>query len=219
MRVNWNLRGSDLDEFDRSRQYTPYTGPVPTNNVYQFKLKIFRYVKATADKWEQIRIGMELVPRNGREDEQRYAGYFLMVSRSLADKNRFTYVPFFDALGISGRDLDRGVITDEEGNVKKIGSWRNSGDLVILAKLADSEDAKGNPRKDFDWFGPLKNPHDELPEDDPDIDDDDESDDEYEPEPAPVRRRSTGKARPTRRATSARKTRSPIDDDDEEVPF
>ena len=217
MRVNWNIRGSDIADFDRSKQYKPYTGPVPTNNVYQFKLKVFKYVSATRDKLEQIRIGLELIPRKGRPEEKRYTGFFIMVFRSLGDRNQFTYVPFFDAIGITGADVDRGVITDEEGNVKKVGRWRNTGDMMLLARLCDEEDAEGNPRKGVDAWAALEDSEPESDDDDEDYDSDEsyDDDDDYE-EPTPPKR-TRGKAQSTRGRVTSR-TRRTISDDDEE-PF
>lgn len=213
--INWNMSGRKLRDFDRSKQFAPYTGPVPPNAVYKFKVKVFKYVEATRDKWEQIRIGLELVPRNA--EEQRFGGFFVMAFRALADNNEFTYVPFFDAIGVTDADWDR-TIADEEGNIKKIGRWRHDGTTEILARLCDKVGTDDVTRKDVDWFGPVVAPEKPNYEDE----DEDESgyysvetdDDDYEEEPAPKRKASTSRRQSSRTRTASRRSR-PVDDDEE----
>lgn len=172
-KVNWGVRAADIDNFDRDSQYAPYDGPVPPNGVYQWKVKVLKSVAGTREKNPQLRVGLELVPRKADPSEKRMKGYFIMAFLPIMDKTQFRYVPFLDALGVSGREFERGTITDEEGNVKKIGRWRNGGDTLIKAELKDGTDQSGNPRKDIGWMGALT----DEPDDDEDFDEDDEQDD------------------------------------------
>jgi hypothetical protein len=152
-KANWGIGASDVDEFDRDSQYKPYTGPEPTNGVYVWNINVLKFVSATKEKQPQLRVGLELVPREGREEEEQYEGYFTMAFLTVMEKTAFVYVPFLDAIGVSGREFTQRTITDEEGNIKKIGSWRNTGDVLIMAQLGDGTDANNKPIKKIKWFG------------------------------------------------------------------
>lgn len=171
-RVDWGVSAKDVDNYDRESQYKPYDGPLPPNGVYQWQLKTFKHVAGTRERNPQLRVGLELIPRKGRKDERRYAGYFVMVFAPVTEKTAFRYVPILDAIGVTGRDFERATITDEEGNIKKIGKWRNTGEEMILGQLRDNTgDQADKYPKDIGWVGALT---DEEPEDDDELDDDDD---------------------------------------------
>jgi hypothetical protein len=167
-KVSWGVGAADIDNFDRESQYAPYDGPIPANGVYQFRVKVLKHAAGAKDKFPQLRVGLELVPRKNRREEKALKGYFLMAFLPISERTQFRYVPFLDAIGVSGREFERGTITDEDGNVKKIGRWRNTGEVIIKAEIKDSSDQNGNSRKDVGWMGAAD---DDDPEDD---------DDEYE---------------------------------------
>lgn len=170
-RVPWGISAGDVDNYDRDSQYKPYAGPIPTNGVYQWKVKKLQHVAGTRDKNPQLRIGLELTPRN--KEEKRFKGYFIMEFAPVTEKTQFRYVPFLDAIGVTGREFERSTITDEEGNIKKIGKWRNDGEMLILGQLQDDVDQNGAPRKKIGWMGGLED-LESLPDDDDDVEDDDE---------------------------------------------
>lgn len=184
-RVNWGVSAKDVDNYDRESQFKPYDGPLPTNGVYQWQIKQFKYIAGTREKNPQMRVGLELVPRRGRKDERRYAGYFVTDFVPVTEKTQFRYVPYCDAIGVTGREFERQTITDEEGNIKKIGSWRNTGDVLILGQLKDNtgEQADKYP-KQMGWVGPLPDEEDDSEEDESDEDEflDDDGDEEIDDE-------------------------------------
>lgn len=173
-RANWGIDATDVDDFDRDGQYKPYAGPIPQNGVYEWNIKALKFAGATKDKFPQIRVGLELAPREDR-DEDQYEGYFIMAFLTVSDKTRWQYVPFLDAIGVSGSEFTRRTITDEEGNIKKIGKWRNTGDEFIAAELRDNDPdfISKNPKK-IGWIGAL-----------PD-DGEDDGDEDYYDEDEPV---------------------------------
>lgn len=178
-KANWGINSSDVDDFDRDSQYKPYTGPIPPNAVYVWEIKVLKFIARTRGKNPQLRVGLELVPREGM-DEDQYEGYFKMAFLPVTDRTAFRYVPFLDAIGVTGREFKDRTITDEEGNIKKIGKWRNTGDELIFAELKDDTDENGKPKKEIGWMGPYE--EDEYDEDDEDEDDDEEyADDEEDP--------------------------------------
>lgn len=174
-KVSWegDVSTDDIDGFDRDAQYTPYSGPIPMNGIYAFKLKVLKYQEPKpGKKWSQLQIGLELVPRANRPEDKVYKGYFIQDWPPIAKHTAFRYVPFLDALEVSATDFINRTIIDEDGNIVKMGKWRNTGDIVILAGIADDTDEKGNPRKKVNFYGVL----------DDEVDEDDEEYEEYEEE-------------------------------------
>lgn len=170
-RARWGISAGDVDDFDRASQYEPYRGPIPPNGVYEWLVKVLKYLPGTREKHPQLRIGLELSPREDQPSEERYAGYFCMAFIPVTPKTAFRYVPFLDAIGVSGREFEDRTVTDEDGNIKKIGRWRNTGDVIIAAQLADGTDQDGNPRKELNWFGAPDDATDEEDYDDGEYED------------------------------------------------
>lgn len=186
-RVRWKIKPTAIDEFDRESQYTPYTGPTPPNGVYQFSIKQLKYCADTKEAPEQLRVGLELVPRKSRSDERAYKGYFIMAFLNVMEKTAFLYVPFCDAIGVSGKDFCERTIADEDGNVSKIGRWRQDGQTIIMAQIQDKT-YQGVTRKNVTWMGPFEedtSDEDEFDDEDEYADDviDDGDDDVDEDEP------------------------------------
>lgn len=171
-KVNWGVDKGVIDDYDRESNYKPYTGKVPPNAVYKFRLKTLKYAAGTKAKNPRLSAGLELVPRDA--DDKQYAGYFLMKFMAIAESNGFQWVPFLDALGVSSAEFTRGTITDDEGNVRKIGNWRMDGKTEILAQIKDGSDQDGNYRKEVGWCGALDSTEEEYAgeEDGEDYDDD-----------------------------------------------
>ena len=179
-RASWGVTASQIDDFDRSKQFRPYTGPTPpVGAVYMWVVKILRHQARTREKNASLIVGLELEPRN--KDDRKYAGFFVMTYRTVADNTQGFYVPFLDAIGVSSTDFEKRTITDEEGNIKKIGPYRHTGDALVLGQLKENE-YNGKTRMDIGWFGPVEDePEDADEEFDDDEDVDDGDDDEYEP--------------------------------------
>lgn len=178
-KAQWGVSASQMREFDREKQFKPYTGPVPPNSVYQFKVAVLKHAPETNDKNPQLRIGLKLVPRN--KDEKRFKDYWIMDFAPVTPNTQFRYIPFLDAIGVSEADFERRTIMDNEGNITKIGSWRMDGEQLILAQIRDGEDEKKRPRKEIAWYGALEEAEeyeDEEEEGDEEFDDDDEYDDD-----------------------------------------
>ncbi len=185
-RANWGITSRDVENFDREAQFSPYVGPLPVNGVYRWQVKKLAFVAPTGDKLPQLRIGLALVPRS--QAEKKYDGYFVTVFCPVSPKTAFRYVPFLDAIGVTGREFERGTVTDEEGDIKKIGKWRNTGETLILGMLKDNAgDQSGKYPKEIGWMGENVDTADDAGDDDEELDDydaeeDTDDDDEYEDE-------------------------------------
>lgn len=185
-KMNWGIKAADVDDYDRSSQYAPYDGPIPVNGVYKWKLKRLVSVASAGTKLPQLRVGLELAPRS--REEKQYAGYYITAFLPVSERTAFRYVPFLDAIGVTGREFENGTVTDEEGHIKKIGRWRFTDSVYIKAQLKDDSDGQGNPRKDIGWMGAVTSENmDDMEDDDEEYDDEseedeyaDEEDDEWE---------------------------------------
>lgn len=173
---DWGIDPSLVDDFDREGQYKPYAGPIPPDGVYRFKLKQLKYAAGTKKKHPQMRPGLELVPRG--KDEKRYAGYYVMDFIPVSERTEFRYVPFLDALGVSGKDFVQRIRTDDDDNITKMGSWRNNQESELLVQLRTEKDQEGKPRQVVKWYGAYDPDADEDADYDEDDDDDDYDEDE-----------------------------------------
>lgn len=190
--VNWGISPDSVDDHE-DNGYTPYMGPtnIPAG-VYQWRIASMKRAPKTADKLPQWRVGLEMVPRKGNKEEQKFKGYFAMDFIPVSDKTSFRYAPLLAVLGVSGNDFTKRCAVDQDGNILRIGKWKNDGKTLIAAQLVDDKDMEGNPRKSIRGGGYFSLPDDadyddEDLEDDDDIYDDDveledeseEDDDEY----------------------------------------
>lgn len=180
-KAQWGVNAKEVDSYDRDSSYAPYTGPIPGNGVYQWRVKLAKYVAGSRNKFPQLRVGLTLVPRGA--DEKKYKDYFIMAFLPVSDKTAFRYVPFLDAIEVSGNDFTDRTVVDEEGNIQRIGPWRNDGQSLILGNLVEGTDQNDNIRKEIGWMGALT---EDVPDDDEELDDsdagyvDDVDDEEYD---------------------------------------
>lgn len=234
-KVNWGVSAGDVDAFDRDSQYKPYAGPAVPNGVYRMRVKSAKRIAAAQGKYPQLRLGLELVPRNAAE--RKFKGFFITAYLPVMNKTQFRYVPFLDAIGVSANDFTQRTVADEEGDIKRIGQWKNDGATLLMVQIKPGEDEKGNPRQDVGTFlANVESDDDEDLDEDEDayddeeidetdyVDDEDEEDtedDEYEdgegeeyedePEPIPAPKRRTA---PTGRAAApTRRRRASADED------
>lgn len=149
-KVNWGIPAGTVDDWDRSSQYKPYDGPIPPKGVYLWLINRLIFVAPTDEKLPQLRIGLELQART--KEEKRYHGYFLMLFRSIGERNAGFWVPFLDAIGVSEAEFRQRTIADQDGNIKKIGAWGNDGKQTIKGLLKD-DNRDGQTRKDIGWMG------------------------------------------------------------------
>jgi len=175
--VKWGVDAGDVDDFDRDSQFKPYAGPVPPDGVYAWRIKVLKHQAGTSGKNPQLRVGLELVPREDF-NEEKYRGYFLMDFIPIMGSTGFRYVPLLDALGVSGAEFAGRTKTDEDGNITSIGKWRNKGESMVIAQLSTGQDQNGAARKEIRNGTYAELPDDiELSEgDDTELPDDDDLD-------------------------------------------
>lgn len=173
-KARWDIEADDIDSFDRSSQFTPYRGPQPPRGVYSFLIKKAVFIAATREKLPSLRLGLELIPRDGSDDRQ-YRGFYFTAFLPVSNKTQFRYVPLLDAIGVSSNDFINKTITDAEGNISRIGRWRNDGETIIDVQIQLEEDNKGNPQwQAKGFYAPDENATYDGSDDDDDYDDDEE---------------------------------------------
>lgn len=172
-KVTWGIGRDVIDDYDRESGFKPYTGKIPPNAVYAWKLKTLKYAAGTKTKNPQLRAGLELIPRD--KDEAPYKGYFITKFMPIAETNSFQWVPFLDAIGVSSNEFLKGTLIDDEGNVRKIGNWRMDGKTELLGQLQDDTDENGAARKRIGWCGAIEEAGEEY-----DVDEEEEEEDDDE---------------------------------------
>jgi len=179
--VDWGLSKGVIDDYDRESQYKPYTGKLPDNGVYQWKVTKAVYVSGGKKKNPQLRVSLRLDPRD--KSEKKFSGYTMMKFMVIADTTPFQYVPFLDAVGVTEADFKKRTKTDQEGNIRRIGPWVNDGQTLILGQLQDNRgDNADKYPKEIGWVGAIddaeEDDEEDYEEDDEESEDDDEEEDE-----------------------------------------
>lgn len=222
MRVRWGISASDITNFDRESQPKVYAGPLPpANQVYRFRLTIFRYVPAVEDKNPQLRVGLELVPHIA--EHKKYKGYFIQSFEPVTPQTNWRYVKYLDALGIGARAFVEGPHTiDDDGNLKRIGRWQMRNQyLMVQLRTSDSEDyprSVGAVQAYEEDTSP--DPDDEYQSQGDEWDDDDTDAEEPEEEQRPRRRpRDPQTRKPVKRMRATRARRADYADDDDDSEF
>jgi hypothetical protein len=156
-KVKWGagVTGRGIDEVDTSGNFTPYAGPVPPAGVYQFHIKVLRR-KLSSNKNPQLVIGLELVPRKGMPEQNKYKGYFMMDYIPVMDSTQFRVRGFTDGIGVKGRDFAERTVDDgsEKENILKIGNWVQNGKQFLLVSIGQGSDQQGNPRMEVKGYVP-----------------------------------------------------------------
>lgn len=177
-RANWGVKARDIEKYDRSSQYQPYTGAIPPNGVYAWEVRKAQYVAAAREKLPQLRLSLALKSRN--TSDRAFAGYHLMLFLPIADNTQFRYVPFLDAIGVSGSDFESRTIVNQDGVIAKIGPWKADSGTLILGDLRDDPGRDGQMRKTLGWIGEYIDSTTDDDDDDDDDYDDDDYDDDYD---------------------------------------
>lgn len=247
-RVRWGDEEELLEageSWDPEDQIQPYDGPTPPNGLYYWDIKVLKYRQGK--NLPQLMIGLELAPRRSRSEDKKYAKYFILDFAPVAPQTNFRWMPFLAAIGVSPSDLIKKCITDEDGNVTKIGRWvkKDKGNW-IAANLVDDKDQNGNPRKAISgYFEPkgasntaTPEPEEEEYEEEEYEAEDIESEEEYEeeegteeeeyeeeppPPPRKAAKKSTAKKAAKKAAPPKRRGRAPRDAEEieeaDEPPF
>ncbi len=184
--VSWGISRGTLTNYERS-SFKPYDGELPPNRIFRWKIKKLVFKAATDESPAQLQMGLELIPRKGRNDT-KYAGYYLTVFQRITDSSVYYWGPMLDALHVSEAAFNAAKI-DNDGNIRSMGKWRNDGNQFIMGRLAD-DNYNGKVGKKIDWWGEdtgeeVDAADDEEYDDEEEYDSDEEeydSDEEYDDE-------------------------------------
>lgn len=249
-RVRWGDEEELLEageNWDPDEQIQPYDGPTPPTGLYHFDVKVLK--KRQGKNFPQLMIGLELVPRKGRSDDKKYVRYFIMDFAPVSPQTNFRWMPFVQAIGVSPSDLIKKCVTDEDGNVTKIGRWvkREKGNVIAVNIVHDPDDERYGGRKVASYFAPKstkaapveeeeeeyeEEEYEEEPEEEEyeeeDAEEEYEEEEEEEEEPPPPPRRPAKKAAkkaPAKKAAkkaapaARRRKAAPEPEEDDEPPF
>lgn len=147
----------DLENAQGSR-FKRYDGPAVPDGIYAFKINQLRKGQSR-NKKDQLIIGLELVPRQGRPEQQPYKGFYITdyipVLASTADRLR----PFLDAIGVSVGDFMDRMVDDGKANrqgskgILKFGKWVfEPGKVYVLAEVITGS-YEGKSRREIAFGG------------------------------------------------------------------
>lgn len=168
-KVKWGsgaASAEDIDNVDRSKNFTPYEGPTPPAGVYRFWLKRLKKAESKAGN-PKLTLHLELVPRKDIPEQKPYKGFFLVDDVPVGVA--FRVAAFCDAIGVTGKEFVQQTVVDEDGNIKKIGKWTNDGKVVLVVAIRNGQDQNGNTRMEVSSYIPL------VTEDSEDDDNDDDA--------------------------------------------
>lgn len=141
-KVRWGggVTAQGIDSVDTSKRFSPYEGPIPPVGVYRWWLKLCRITKSSNNN-DQIMLGLQLTPRSDMPDQQRYKGYWITNYIPILDGTSFRVRDFTDWIGVTGKEFVNGTVDDgsKDRNIQKIGSWVNTGKLILPAAIGWGE--------------------------------------------------------------------------------
>lgn len=187
-KVTWggNVSADAIDNAERGN-FKPYDGPMPVPGMYAWKINILRR-RMSSNNNPQLMVGLELIPRKTRPDDQKYKGYFITDFIPVGESSAFRLAPFLDAIGVKGSDFIDRTKDDgtDKGNIVSIGKWKHTGKQYVQASLVMGS-YNGAPRLEIGGYWPPPNAAPVEPEPEPDEDEDEEVTDtagsDYDEEP------------------------------------
>lgn len=215
-----NLEELEEAEYEKyEKTYTKYEGEIPPEDtVLRGYVRKAWYALTQNDDDMLIVL---FVADGNTGDEEEFNGLPIFERMALIKTVKFKWQPFFDATGLSIREVfTKTVIADEDDNmgapIEKIGKWEPGEDNenAWVQVITGREKYKGEWQARVGEWLPYEAPEDaeEEPEEEPETEDEtepEESEEEPEKPATPARTRSarTAKATPARSApaTTARR--------------
>lgn len=118
----------------RSSEFTPYAGPIPPSGLYRFVVKSMKQTTSSKDNPMLLTI-MEL-DGSWKPNHKKFDGCPLFDYMPVMKSTAFRVKAFCEAFGITSREFNTKIITDEEGKVTKLGSAGDPNGLEVYANVA-----------------------------------------------------------------------------------
>ena len=166
-KVKWagDLDTDAIESVERSNQ--DYTGDIPPNGVYRFKLRFSK--KDVSSEGNPKLVNLLILDGSWKPEHKKYDGCPLWEHMAVTKKTAFRVRRYCDALNISAADFMGRMIIDDEGYVQKIGKLTIADeDRLILARVVCEKSDEYGDRLGFGKNGGY------LPFDDGEDDDDDD---------------------------------------------
>lgn len=178
-KAKWGDFSSEDIDNAQSNQFSPYKGPIPPAGLYRFTVKQMKQGMSQANN-PKLQIVMEL-DGSWKPNHKVFDGAPLFDNMPVMKSTAFRVKAFCDAFGITSKQFNTGIITDEEGKVTKLSVAGDPNGLQVfvnVSRRAATETYAESIVLNGTGYLPVDEDEDEDDEDETDEDGDDEDGDE-----------------------------------------
>jgi hypothetical protein len=171
--------GSDLTSTDVEEASDGYKGKVPPPGLYRFKLRMAQSTKSSNDN--PMVVLLLILDGSWKKEHKQYEGAPLWDRITVIKTTAGRVKAFCDALNVTYDDFLAKTMSDEEGNITKVGKLKIKDEDLLLYIKTGTEKYEGEDRLKVARNGmlPFKAEDDDADsDDDSDADADDDDDDD-----------------------------------------
>jgi hypothetical protein len=127
------LSAADIDGA-KSNEFSPYSGPIPPAGLYRFIVKQMKQGLSAAGN-PKLQIVMEL-DGTWKSNHKKFDGCPLFDNMPVMKSTAFRVKAFCEAFGISSKQFQTGIITDESGKVTKLSIAGDPNGLEVYVNVS-----------------------------------------------------------------------------------
>lgn len=152
-KATWgDFSSNDIDSAEQ-RGFTPYAGDLPPSGLYRFVVKQMKAGESNAGN-PKIQIVMEL-DGTWKPNHKKFNGCPLFDNMPVMKSTAFRVRAFCEAFGITSKEFQTRVITDEDGKITKLGSAGDPAGLEVFVNVKRSTDPEYGERIQLNGTGYL----------------------------------------------------------------
>lgn len=181
-KAKWGDFSSDDIDKAESNSFTPYAGDVPPAGLYRFTVKQMKQGESQACN-PKLQVVMEL-DGSWKPNHKKFDGAPLFDNMPVMKSTAFRVKAFCEAFGITSKQFNTGIITDENGKVTKLSVAGDPNGLQVfvnVARRAANADYPASIVLNGTGYLPVDEEADEDEDDEDQTDDEDEDDEDNEP--------------------------------------
>lgn len=180
-KATWgDFSSADIDSAEQREGFTPYSGPLPRAGLYRFTAKFMKKGQSNTGN-PKMQILWEL-DGSWKPEHKKYDGCPLWDNMPVMKSTAWRVRAFCDALGLSSKEFQTKILTDEEGKVTKLGSLGDPAGLQVYVNVSRRPASEGYDESlQLNGSGYLAVDEDADEDADEAASDDDDDDDDTEP--------------------------------------
>lgn len=178
-KATWgDFSSSDIDNAETREGFTPYSGPLPRAGLYRFTCKFMKKGKSQTGN-HKMQMLWEL-DGSWKPEHKKFDGAPLWDNMPVMKSTAFRVRAFCEAIGLTSKEFQTRIITDDDGKVTKLGSLGDPAGLQVYVNVS-RRPASEEYEEQLQLNGTGYLPIDEDPDEDNDDVDDDADEDGDEP--------------------------------------